>query len=194
MEQAQQKQSESAKLYDKLLQDFEDMRKPNANKKSIKQAKKMIFEVAFNKTSWRGGHYIYSAINTLERDGHDKKVFKDTKHAGHFSSEIFHFRRKQAFENFASLLHECNLSVDADFDDFDLKCRKDLRTDPRFKEIDDQNDRRQLFYEFKKNLTTPKDSIREREEVQEDKEEVVTSQQEKVKAADELQRNMDNCK
>ena len=194
MEQAQQKQSESAKLYDKLLQDFEDMRKPNANKKSIKQAKKMIFEVAFNKTSWRGGHYIYSAINTLEKDGHDKKVFKDTKHAGHFSSEIFHFRRKQAFENFTSLLHECNLSVDADFDDFDLKCRKDLRTDPRFKEIDDQRDRRQLFYEFKKNLTTPKDSIREREEVQEDKEEVVTSQQEKVKAADELQRNMDNCK
>ena len=194
MEQAQQKQSESAKLYHKLLQDFEDMRKPNANKKSIKQAKKMIFEVAFNKTSWRGGHYIYSAINTLEKDGHDKKVFKDTKHAGHFSSEIFHFRRKQAFENFTSLLHECNLSVDADFDDFDLKCRKDLRTDPRFKEIDDQNDRRQLFYEFKKNLTTPKDSIREREEVQEDKEEVVTSQQEKVKAADELQRNMDNCK
>ena len=170
------------------------MCKPRALKKSIQEAKNIIFETAFHKKTWRGGENIYSTIDTLEENGLDK-IFKDKKHTGHFSYEIFKFRRKQAFENFASLLHECNLSVDADFDDFDLKCRKDLCSDPRFREIDDRNDRRMLFYEFKKSLTIPEDSIREREVVPADDEEVEASLAEKLKkAVEEVQRTTDNRK
>ena len=90
------------------------------------------------------------------------------------------------------LLQECNLSANADYDDFHLKCRKDIR----FWEIDEPIDRQKLFHKFLKDLTTPEDSVRERKEVQEeDKEEVEASQQEKHKeAAEESQRPMDNCK
>ena len=105
---------------------------------------------------------------------------------------LYHFPGKQAFKNFTSLLQECNLSANADYDDFHLKCRKDIR----FREIDEPIDRQKLFHKFLKDLTTPEDSVRERKEVQEeDKEEVEASQQEKHKeAAEESQRPMDNCK
>lgn len=184
---SENKSEESKKFYDKLLQEFGEKCKPTASKKSIQMAKKIIFETASKQRSWRGGQNIYSVCNGL-----DKNVFKDTKDAGHFPSEIYHFRGKQAFKNFTSLLQECNLSANADYDDFHLKCRKDIR----FREIDEPIDRQKLFHKFLKDLTTPEDSVRERKEVQEeDKEEVEASQQEKHKeAAEESQRPMDNCK
>ena len=184
---SENKSEESKKFYDKLLQEFGEKCKPTALKKSIQMAKKIIFETASKQRSWRGGQNIYSVCNGL-----DKNVFKDTKDAGHFPSESYHFRRKQAFENFTSLLQECNLSANADYDDFHLKCRKDIR----FWEIDDPIDRHKMFHKFLKDLKTPEDSVRERKEVQEeDKEEVEASQQEKHKeAAEESQRPMDNCK
>ena len=167
------KSEESKKFYDKLLQEFGEKCKPTASKKSIQMAKKIIFETASKQRSWRGGQNIYSVCNGL-----DKNVFKDTKDAGHFTSEIYHFRRKQAFKNFTSLLQECNLSANADYDDFHLKCRKDIR----LREIDEPIDRQKLFHKFLKDLTIPEDSVRERKEVQEeDKEEVEASQQEKHK-------------
>ena len=170
---SENKSEESKKFYDKLLQEFGEKCKPTASKKKIRMAKKIIFETASKQRSWRGGQNIYSVCNGL-----DKNVFKDTKDAGHFPSEIYHFQRKQAFKNFTSLLQECNLSANADYDDFHLKCRKDIR----FREIDEPIDRQKLFHKFLKDLTTPEDSVRERKEVQEeDKEEVEASQQEKHK-------------
>ena len=96
---SENKSEESKKFYDKLLQEFGEKCKPTASKKSIQMAKKIIFETASKQRSWRGGQNIYSVCNGL-----DKNVFKDTKDAGHFPSEIYHFRRKQAFKNFTSLL------------------------------------------------------------------------------------------
>ena len=166
--------SEESQLYDRLQEECKDMWRKNASQKGINKAKRVIFEDTFKCNNL---DLIYDTIEPLYENYYIRNVIKDSKKISYFASEIFHFRLKEATDNFTQLLSECNLSHKTTYEEF----AHNYGNDQRFLKIRDKGKRITLFGNFMADIAPSREPVDENEDTdddEEEKDEIVTSKKE----------------